>query len=552
MKKARTLLAIWLALILTLTLFPTALAVEGETTPTGDDEGNVQKTYTIDPREGIKLVSPTSEKTPIVFGDNTSTITFTVETGYQYPSANLLRPGVGQTVEGLAVTAADDGKYTISLTEGNFADASSFLVTITAQKIPDPSTEGDEGHVTIPEKVSYTVDAREGIDLTSNASVKDADSTNIPNVTFKVAAGYTNPKANYYCPGESPKALNSTAASDGTYSINLTSDLFNSEGKITITITADKASYTLNFEANAGSDTVSNMPTTQTLQVGGSYELPTPTRAGYAFKGWADGSKTYNAGDKITVDMLSSTTTTFTAQWAKQINVYYSRGTAPSTGCWIPGTATVELNTDGTATFQIDNKTPSRNDNSMVFTHYTANFGNKDATYKPGQEVVIPADVTNPTFTAQWTKKYYADDGNDDKPSKPSKPTYDEYRIRATCSDGGWVSPAGSTYVREGRNLTVTFAPYKGYAIDGVYIDGVLDNRYDGSYTFRDVDENHTIYVRYVRDSGSSGGSSGGGSHWDDNTSPKTGDASAPLSMGLGVGSLALIAFLVARKMRRA
>ena len=51
---------------------------------------------------------------------------------------------------------------------------------------------------------------------------------------------------------------------------------------------------------------------------------------------------------------------------------------------------------------------------------------------------------------------------------------------------------------------------------------------------------------------GSSGGSSGGGSHWDDDTSPKTGDASAPLSMGLGVGSLALIAFLVARKMRRA
>ena len=240
----------------------------------------------------------------------------------------------------------------------------------------------------------------------------------------------------------------------------------------------------------------------------------------------------------------------FTAQWAEAITVTYSRGKAPENAS-IPAPETIEKGTGGTS-YKISDKTPSRNDNSMVFTHYTANFGNKDATYKPGQEVVIPADVTNPTFTAPWTKKYYADDGNDDRPSRPSKPTYDEYRIRATCSDGGWVSPAGSTYVREGRNLTVTFAPYKGYAIDGVYIDGVLDNRYDGSYTFRDVDENHTIYVRYVRDSGSSGGSSGGGSHWDDNTSPKTGDASAPLSMGLGVGSLALIAFLVARKMRRA
>ena len=81
-----------------------------------------------------------------------------------------------------------------------------------------------------------------------------------------------------------------------------------------------------------------------------------------------------------------------------------------------------------------------------------------------------------------------------------------------------------------------------------MYIDGVLDNSHDGSYTFRDVDEDHTLYVRYIADSGSgSSGSSG-----DSDTSPKTGDASAPLRMGLGFGSLALIALLVARRMRRA
>ena len=151
-------------------------------------------------------------------------------------------------------------------------------------------------------------------------------------------------------------------------------------------------------------------------------------------------------------------------------------------------------------------------------------------------------------FTAQWRKEVYADYDEDDDDDKPSY-SMDEYRIRVTCSDGGWVSPAGSTYVREGRNLTVTFAPYNGYAIDGVYIDGVLDNSHDGVYTFRDVDENHTIYVRYVRESS---GSTGGGHYWDDDTSPKTGDTSAPLGMGLGAGSLALIAFLIARRMRRA
>ena len=47
MKKARTLLAIWLALILTLTLFPTALA-DGENEvpdPTGDTDPT---TYTVE------------------------------------------------------------------------------------------------------------------------------------------------------------------------------------------------------------------------------------------------------------------------------------------------------------------------------------------------------------------------------------------------------------------------------------------------------------------------------------------------------------------------
>ena len=207
--------------------------------------------------------------------------------------------------------------------------------------------------------------------------------------------------------------------------------------------------------------------------------------------------------------------------------------------------------------YKLPSTRPSRHDGSYEFASWRLKVGGTTYNFQPGNSVnwkeLGIKDGTTVTFIADFAHHYYADyDEDDDKPSKPSKPTSDEYRIRATCSDGGWVSPAGSSYVREGRNLTVTFAPWNGYAIDGVYIDGVLDNRYDGSYTFRDVDENHTIYVRYVRDSGSSGGSSGGGSHWDDDTSPKTGDTSAPLSMGLGVGSLALIAFLVARKMRRA
>ena len=158
--------------------------------------------------------------------------------------------------------------------------------------------------------------------------------------------------------------------------------------------------------------------------------------------------------------------------------------------------------------------------------------------------------TTAVTFTAQWAYRTYPDydDDDDDDDSSSSSSSDDEYTVRATASDGGYVSPSGTTYVDEGDDLTITFAPYSGYVIDGVYIDGVLDNSHDGSYTFRDVDEDHTLYVRYIADTGSgSSGSSG-----DSDTSPKTGDASAPLRMGLGFGFLALIALLVARRMRRA
>ena len=338
-----------------------------------------------------------------------------------------------------------------------------------------------------------------------------------------------------------------------TYQVGETIDAVSDN--ITLTAKWNKMQETVDvsFAAGDASTNVGHMPSTRTIEKNQNFTIPdtVPTWDGHTFAGWLYNGTTYQVDDTIPT---VSADITLTAQWTSvtppqpvnKIPVNFATGTSSNVGN-MPANGEAEKG----ANYTLPSNHPTRNTGSYVFSGWKSSLDSK--TYQPGATVTIPADATSVTFTAQWTKKYYPDyDEDDDRPSRPSKPTYDEYRIRATCSDGGWVSPAGSSYVREGRNLTVTFAPYKGYAIDGVYIDGVLDNRYDGSYTFRDVDENHTIYVRYVRDSGSSGGSSGGGSHWDDDTSPKTGDTSAPLSMGLGVGSLALIAFLVARKMRRA
>lgn len=551
MKKARTLLAIWLALILTLTLFPTALATGDGTEP---DNTPAPSTYTISLQyDSNAIQAPTQSVKEWTVGKEAPNFTFTLSDGYDKPTATVT---IGTTAveDAYTLTGPDGtGKYTLTLkTEkinGNVG------VSLSAAKVEEPSTppatQGDDDGNTDPSspQATYTITYKP-----SNGVKAD----NIPSAQTNIAAGTTvkvseqRPTASFWLFDGWYDEQNHQRYNPGQ-EIVVNSD-------ITLTATFWKQAVDISFADGTDGAGGVTLPESTTVSLSdGSYILPAaPTRAGYVFVGWQPKSTYTGIGNTLAAGETYTFTetdrgyaVTFTAQWSKGLTVNYDIGTSYNPG---GGPKSGEV-VDVTKPYTIPKDEPRRSSGSYEFGSWTLNINGK--TYQPGatinwDKVGVTDATASVTFTANWSHMTYPDKGNDDKPSKPSKPTYDEYRIRATCSDGGWVSPAGSTYVREGRNLTVTFAPYKGYAIDGVYIDGVLDNRYDGSYTFRDVDENHTIYVRYVRDSGSSGGSSGGGSHWDDNTSPKTGDASAPLSMGLGVGSLALIAFLVARKMRRA
>ena len=527
MKKARTPLAIWLALILTLTLFPTALAepTEPSTTPQ-------MATITFDNGD-----APDGVTVPSLIEK---------EVGAKYHIAEGTVPGTweGHTFLGW-VSSANPGKL---LQPGdNIAKVPEGGLTLTAQweeaKTPDDGTdsESDNGETSTPPNNDNDPNSPSGgtgtplaetvnIDYTGAGSpVDDNDQKDWPKGTEHIIANApSNPGYNF----KGWKDTKTGTVYDPGDKITPTEDITLE----TFWVENVKITYT------EGSDSWSETP-----DVGTTYTIAAPKSIpnGKTFTGWKSGDTIYKSGDKLELKS-GDADLTLTAQYADKVTVTYAPGPGRVSG--VP-TGTTEVAKGSTITLP---SAPSRHDGSYSFSGWAPSY-DTDARYGAGASVKLPDDATSVTFTAKFSWTAYADyDEDDDKPSKPSKPTYDEYRIRATCSDGGWVSPAGSTYVREGRNLTVTFAPWNGYAIDGVYIDGVLDNRYDGSYTFRDVDENHTIYVRYVRDSGSSGGSSGGGSHWDDDTSPKTGDTSAPLSMGLGVGSLALIAFLVARKMRRA
>lgn len=549
MKKARTLLAIWLALILTLTLFPTALADgEGDTSNGGSGQPPTEpiatRTVTWNVDEGI-TVTP-AEKLTSVSAAEPFTFSFKANEGYEITSVEFKTDSATQRndLNGLNPTA--DGTYSYGFEPGKDAISITIKAAKKQPEDPDPIEPQPQPKTY---KLTFSVSSNEA---TLPEGWKNTIETDV-NGKVTIPPGEPSLKDHYFMGWFADASQHGLGSDVPSYhsagdSLTLTDN---------VTLTASLLhGITVNFAPGSDADDVKNLPETMTNQKPESaLTISAPTREGYNFKGWSASGGTVSGTSYTLPRTVRDNAVTLTATWepATKITIDYDRGQAKTAS--IPTDTFVYQPADGSAaTFTISRDKPSRHDGSYSFSGWRYSVDNK--LYNPGNTITIPAGTTSVKLTAEWSPATYPDYDEDDdrpsKPSRPSKPTYDEYRIRATCSDGGWVSPAGSNYVREGRNLTVTFAPYKGYAIDGVYIDGVLDNRYDGSYTFRDVDENHTIYVRYVRDSGSSGGSSGGGSHWDDDTSPKTGDTSAPLSMGLGVGSLALIAFLVARKMRRA
>ena len=71
------------------------------------------------------------------------------------------------------------------------------------------------------------------------------------------------------------------------------------------------------------------------------------------------------------------------------------------------------------------------------------------------------------------------------------------YVITSTSNEGGTISPLGTVNVETGGSQTYQIASNSGYIIDSLLIDGTLNNDSTTSYTFRDVQENHTIKVLY-------------------------------------------------------
>lgn len=247
-------------------------------------------------------------------------------------------------------------------------------------------------------------------------------------------------------------------------------------------------------------------------------------QTGKVFAGWKLGDKLYQPGDKLVL----TGNTAFTSQFVNEVTISYVTGT----------TATLPDLKGGAGLNAMTADAPTRE--GYTFVGWRASWDGK--LYAAGSTVTLPQNITgNVTMSAEWEHVYYPDySENPYYPSptpNPGNVTY-YYSIDASCSKGGTIRPDGTTQVRRGNALTVSWKPKSGYAVDAVYIDGRLDNSHDGSYTFRDVSDSHSIYVRFVRGSGSN------------DTSPKTGDGYPMALVLLGCSAAAGLLFAATRKRR--
>ncbi|MGN0351363.1 MAG: bacterial Ig-like domain-containing protein, partial [Roseburia sp.] len=75
-----------------------------------------------------------------------------------------------------------------------------------------------------------------------------------------------------------------------------------------------------------------------------------------------------------------------------------------------------------------------------------------------------------------------------------------EYTITSTAGANGSISPGGAVRVAAGGSQTFMISPSSGYVIDTLKVDG-MEVTATTSYTFSDVNSNHTIEVTFKQES---------------------------------------------------
>lgn len=183
-----------------------------------------------------------------------------------------------------------------------------------------------------------------------------------------------------------------------------------------------------------------------TVAENGIVILPTPTRSGYAFQGWTDGTNTYPGGDAYTVTVEA----TLTATWKKTaftVTLDYANNGE---------TATENRGANDGDTITLP--TPTRS-GRYAFVHWTDGTN----TYAGGTNYTVTKDAT---LTAVW--RYIG--------SSSSGTTTSSYPVSVPRFDNGSVSVTPGA-ASKGTTVTITVKPNDGYELSKLTVTDQSGNR---------------------------------------------------------------------------
>ncbi len=241
---------------------------------------------------------------------------------------------------------------------------------------------------------------------------------------------------------------------------------------------------TVTFDTDGGS-AVAAMSTNRQ---GKLTSVPTaPTKAGFTFAGWYNGT----APVELNATTTFYTNTTLTAKWTENTSA--------------PTAHTVTFDAAGGTIAQTSMTTNAEGKLAVLPTVIRTGYIFDGWFTAAGEEVTIETVFTaDTTLTAKWTVDpslsggaFSAESANLWLAVLVSRYSR-RFDIQAAATDGGMITPAGTTRVKYNTSQTYTILPNAGYAIADVVVDGVSVGKVN-SYTFKKVTKAHTISVVFEK-----------------------------------------------------
>ncbi|WP_276852934.1 S-layer homology domain-containing protein [Clostridium phoceensis] len=248
-------------------------------------------------------------------------------------------------------------------------------------------------------------------------------------------------------------------------------------------------------------------PTSKTVNAGEDVEFTIDAEDGYALDTIQVNGKTEYTNDDITAP-FEGTWTLENVQEAAEVVVTFGED---ENGNGVPDDKEEPEEEQYTVTASSDNEEQGSIDpteatvdagDDLPFTIHAEDGCALDYITVNGDVVYSNNDPEN-AFTGSWTLEDIREDSevvayfgaDEDEDGVPDEPSY--WTIEASAGSGGGIDPEGDVFVPDGGDQRFDFDPNRGYEIDRVRVDG--DSvRVRDSYTFEEVEENHTIRVTFT------------------------------------------------------